>query len=305
MRLFLRRLQKGIVIVPRRASNIQNILLGIITLLCLSSCSNKVSIQEVKHLDRDHFKVSTSNMMLLYDVKGGGFSSIIDPNGKDWISFAMKPWDEYPASASSSFRGMPNFVFGSESSGAGHPGHDQCRSEIISSNSIRTSSVSGKWEWQWIFNDDYVIVDILSIDPHQPYWFLYEGTPGGVFDPANQFFGTSKTPKPNRSLNDYFKGDKLFDTFQWAYFGHDKSEYVLLFLQIDEDNLSDTFSYLGSTEKGVQSSDGMVVFGFGREDGAKPVLTEKNSFIIKLISIKGIDDIGQHIRSIAQELLQG
>ena len=303
MRLFLRRLQKGTTKLPLPRNRTCILYIAITSLLWLSACGGQIKIEEVRHLNRDHFQVSTPEMTLLYDRKGGGFSSIIDPDGNDWVNFGMEPWDEYPASAGSSFRGLPNFVYGSEASGAGHPGHDQCLSQLESSNSILTSSLNDEWKWLWSFREGVAKVDILATDPNHPYWFLYEGTPGGVFEPESQFFGTSRSPHPNRTPFDYFNGDKLFDEIQWAYFGYDKSEYVLLILQITEDEHSDTFSYLGNTPQGVNSSDGMVVFGFGRGDGAKPLMTEKNSFIFKFVSIDGIDDIGQYISAEAEGLL--
>jgi len=46
------------------------------------------------------------------------------------------------------------------------------------------------------------------------------------------------------------------------------------------DTLEDVFAYLGNSKEGVNSTDGMTVFGFGRDTNSKPKLTGKNSFII-------------------------
>jgi hypothetical protein len=51
-------------------------------------------------------------------------------------------------------------------------------------------------------------------------------------------------------------------------------------LQLERDDLSDTFSYLGNTDRGINSDDGMVVFGFGRAEGARPQINSPQTFII-------------------------
>lgn len=250
----------------------------------------EIKITEGTYEGADHFIITTPSATYYYDQAGGGFSRLIDRAGNDWISFRCEPWDEYPASAASAFRGLPNFVFGSEDSGAGHPGHERCRSEQISDRSIRTTSKSGRWQWEWTFHDDYAEVTMLKTDPDHPYWFLYEGTPGGSFDPANQFWGTNNGG-PTTETPDYYNGTRVFDSWQWAYFGHQDAAQVLVLAQQQEDDLSDSYSYLGNTEAGIRSPDGMVVFGFGRAEGAKPLLHEKHTFYVGLLDKSG--EMGQ------------
>ncbi|MGB3587589.1 MAG: hypothetical protein WBA23_13665, partial [Tunicatimonas sp.] len=98
--------------------------------ICLSSCTS-VSIEEAMYEDRTHFVVKTTSATYWYDQAGGGLSRLIDSEGNDWVNFKKDPLNEYPASAAAGFRGIPNFVFQSDDSGAGHPGFDQCRSEVV------------------------------------------------------------------------------------------------------------------------------------------------------------------------------
>ncbi|MCR9098324.1 MAG: hypothetical protein NXI25_00130 [bacterium] len=240
---------------------------------------NGIRITEGYYQGKPHFIVHTPGAIYYYDKAGGGFSRLIDPEGKDWISFRPQPWGEYPASAASAFRGIPNLVYGAAEAGAGHPGHEQCNSEQTGPNKIRTTSGSGAWEWEWIFEPTYARLDILRVNPDAPYWFLYEGTPGGVFDPQRQFTGTDKGG-PLHVTPDFYKGDKMFGHWQWAYFGHDDCETMLFIAQAEQDTLTDTFSYLGNSEAGLSSTDGMTVFGFGRADGARPLLTKINTFYL-------------------------
>ncbi len=252
-----------------------------------------VSIEEGIYQNRPHFIVLTPSAIYYYDRSGGGFSRLIDRDGIDWIDFKMQPWGEYPAAAASAFRGVPNFVHGSANAGAGHPGHDQCVSRVASENEIITESLSGSWRWRWRFYPEYASVETLTVDPDHPYWFLYEGVPGGRFDPGRQYFGANSMDAPADNEWDYYAGDKLFAHFNWAYFGHENLDRILFVKQLRDDQASDTFSYLGNSERGIDSNDGMVVFGFGRADGAKPLLTDPNTFYLGLLE-QGVSDADDH-----------
>lgn len=247
--------------------------------------SINLSMMEGKYENRPHFIVKTPSAIYYYDQAGGGLSRMLDLAGRDWIDFKMNPWGEYPAAAASAFRGIPNFVFGSDDGGAGHPGHDQCISGKIGENAILTTSKSGKWQWKWTFFETYAKVEMLKVDPAYAYWFLYEGKPGGKFDPPNQYFGTNLSGPHNEQL-DYYKGNKRFEQWQWAYFGHQDVDQVMFIAQEIPDEHSDTFSYLGNTKSGINAPDGMVVFGFGRASGAKPLMRTPNTFYVGFIQGK-------------------
>jgi hypothetical protein len=57
---------------------------------------------------------------------------------------------------------------------------------------------------------------------------------------------------------------------------------TIFMIQEKEDELKDMICFLGNTEAGLDSPDGMTVFGFGREEGATPLLKGKQKFIIGL-----------------------
>jgi hypothetical protein len=236
-----------------------------------------VAITEASYEGRSHFVITTPAATYYYDVAGGGLSRLIDREGKDWIAFKMNPWDTYPASAASSYRGIPNLVYRSDEGGAGHPGHDQCSSEVIDDNVIRSVSKSGKWQWTWTFYEQFAKVSIDRIDPDHPYWFLYEGTPGGKFDPGRMYFGLD-SDGPIYARPDLVKGTQLGGYWQWVYFGHRDVKRVLCLAQLTADDRKDMLSYMGATAEGNASADGMVVFGFGREEGAQPLLDKTNLF---------------------------
>lgn len=239
-----------------------------------------IEIVEGTYENRPHYIIYTKKATYYFDKAGGGFSRIIDTYGNDWISYKTEPWNEYPASAASAFRGLPNLVFASETDGgAGHPGHDKCVSEVSAPNSIKTLSKSGAWEWQWTFYDDHAVLNIVKTKKNTPYWFLYEGTPGGTYEPEASLFGTSVSG-PHAEIPDFYKNQGWFGQFDWAYFGKKGSETHFYVANLADDNLTDLMSYLGNTEKGALSEDGMTVFGFGRGKNTKPLMTGKNSFLI-------------------------
>lgn len=241
--------------------------------------SEAIQIRDTTYEGRPHFVVNTPSATYYFDKAGGGFSRLIDPEGRDWIGFKMEPWGEYPPGAASAFRGLPNAVYKSEDGGAGHPGHDLCESQTLSGNTILTSSHSGLWQWRWTFYADHARLEMLRTNPDHPYWFLYEGPVGGHFVPQKSYFGTDQGG-PDTGQFDFFQGQSIYGEWQWAYFGQLDQERVLYLLQETPDTLQDTFGYLGNTEKGIESPDGMVVFGFGRAEGAQPLMHRRQAFRI-------------------------
>lgn len=244
----------------------------------LPACSPPVSTEEISYEGRPHLLVKTRALDYYYDIRGGGFSRILDSQGADWIGFKMEPWGAYPASAASSFRGLPNLVFQGEDDGAGHPGHDQCHS-WVDEGRIITESLSGKWKWSWEFHDRHAVLEIQKTDPDRSYWFLYEGTPGGSYNPGESYFGSDQGG-PYPASHDYYKGEILWDQFQWMYMGTEHSQGVFFLVQPSGDTLGDMISFLGNTESGMASPDGMTVFGFGRGKEANPLLQTPQRFII-------------------------
>jgi hypothetical protein len=160
---------------------------------------------------------------------------------------------------------------------------------------IKTVSNSGMWEWTWTFYSDYARLVMEKTDPFHGYWFLYEGTPGGIYSPHSQYWGTDKGG-PNRNIPDYFFNNAEYDNWQWIYFGEESVERVFYILHEQADQLTDTFSYLGNTSEGVISPDGMVVFGFGRDKGAKPLFQDKGQTFLIGFEEMGIATVEDHDR---------
>jgi hypothetical protein len=261
-----------------------------------------VAIHDDRYQQRDHFVIETRRATYWLDKNSGGLSRLIDRDGHDWIAFKKEPWDQYPASAAGAYRGLPNLLFGKDESGFGHPGWDRASSEQVDESTIVSTSISGKWKLRWQFSAEDVRLTVEKADGDLPYWFLYEGPIAGRWSPANQYFAANTT-KPINQPRDYFKGDKLFDSWRWVYFGDKNSPRVMFLIHEQQDDALDTFSHLGNSPAGLESPDGMVVFGFGRgPKGIKPLLSDKNSFRIGLLEQTGIEMIDYE--SISKQLNQ-
>ena len=69
-----------------------------------------------------------------------------------------------------------------------------------------------------------------------------------------------------------------------------------------DDKFADTFSFLGNSKSGLESDDGMIVFGFGRgSKGIEPLMTGVNSFRIGFIEQSG--ETPEDYDSIKQKLV--
>lgn len=237
-------------------------------------------ITVVQHLGRQHFRIKTKTAIYLYDPVAGGFSSIMDKRDNDWISYKDDSSPEYPAAAGSSYRGLPNLVFGGEDDGVGHPGFKGCESRIVRRNEIHTVSLSGEWAWTWTFYQKTARLEIIKAPSDRNYWFLYEGPVGGAYNPRSTFWATDLTA-PSTVIHDHFRENAYRGQHRYFYFGEQNSPYVFFMAQANPDTHADHISYLGNEEIGAADSpDGMLVAGFGRTEQATPLLSGTNTFFI-------------------------
>ncbi len=135
---------------------------------------------------QEAFVIQTPLATFIYHKEGGGFSHLIDVDGNDWIGYA--PGDG-PAGE---YRGIPNMVFRGSEGGFFHPGHTGSKgssTQVVVADphlvSLVTTSCDGCWQVRWDLFAAFARMRVLRVNGADPgYWFLYEGTPGGSFDPA-------------------------------------------------------------------------------------------------------------------------
>jgi hypothetical protein len=255
------------------------------TLFCVFLIKNllaqSVKIEDIQYLERPHFKITTPSVIYYFDKAGGGFSSMIDKDGLDWIAYKKEAAvATYPPSAAGQFRGIPNAVFGNDDGGCGHPGFDKTISEKTADNVIFTKSKSGKWAWTWTFYKDYAVWNVTQTDPDYAYWLLYEGTIAGSWhNLADKYWGSDKTRLG--AVNDFYKNQSYFGLHNWVFFGDKKVQRTLYIVQKNPDDIEDMVGFLGDKEEGMNASkDGMIVAGLGRDKKGKPAMKNPNTFII-------------------------
>ncbi len=259
-----------------------------------------VDITEDVYAGVPHFIIKTKKATYYLDKAGGGLSRMIDAYGNDWISFKRYPWDTYPESAAASFRGIPNLVFRSDDKGAGHPGYDKCYSFQTDESTILTISKNGLWQWRWHFTQHYATVTIEKTDPNNRYWFLYEGPIAGEFRPDMQYWGTN-LGGPRRDMSDYSQQSMIYANWQWIYFGDSRVKQVLFIAMQQPDRQIDAMGILGNSNNGINSNDGMVVFGFGRQSDPRPLMSDPhNTFFIGFLKGKVKNESGHN--SVAKEI---
>jgi len=149
--------------------------------------------------DLDCFKVETPTATYLYGKKGAGFASILDPDGRDWISY--HPGDK----AAGEYRGLPKcgqptkffhagYGFGS------YKTDDPFTSRIVDLEPdhvrIASKTKSGTCACTWDFYKTSAMFTLERIDLPK-YWFLYEGTPGGELMPS--FWTSRACTRPSSS----------------------------------------------------------------------------------------------------------
>ena len=120
-------------------------------------------------------RISNDSGTFFYDKDGGGFSSLLDTDGNDWIS-----WNA-ATGAAGEFRGVPNLVF---PGGLMHPGLGGVATTIVDSGplvaTLRSTSLDGQWTTEWRIGPERA--ELTVVEAPGDYWFLYEGTPGGSLE---------------------------------------------------------------------------------------------------------------------------
>jgi len=247
------------------------------------------TIRATSHLGRPHHEIHAMGAIWLYDDAGGGFSSLIDGEGRDWIGFKPEPLADFPAAAAAGYRGLGNLVHGGEDSGVGHPGFDLCETVFEAPATLRTRSLSGRWEFTWTFHPDRLEFTMIRADPDRDWWFLYEGNPGGRFAPEKHLWGTvDAIPRAERpSIS-----DQLREPLRRVWFGHHDSPWRLILEHVTERPEIANLWWMGAEARGQwrESSDGMLVFGFGRGQGADgPLLRGPQRIIIRFVPAPASD----------------
>jgi hypothetical protein len=204
----------------------------------------------IEYRGQESFKIETQNATYYYHKQGAGFASIIDKDSNDWIGYRPGggPAGEY--------RGIPNMGY---PEGYCHPGKTVSNSRIISQGPLKVSILSesndGKMQCVWDIFPTYARLTVRKM--RKPYWFLYEGTPGGKLDEDSDYCirpgqpGGIKTPAKVKWDGDLSAPGR---SGEWVCFG-DGDRAIYLVHHEDDEAIDSYWPMRGE----------MTVFGFGRQ----------------------------------------
>jgi hypothetical protein len=241
-----------------------------VTITDIEPSSHVVAAQTVGHEGQESFQIDTPGAVYYYHQQGAGFASIKDRDGRDWLSYNP---GEGPVSKSGSggkYRGLPNMV---HPEGYFHPGNDHCTSRLLAAGPVKATILSesedGKWACRWDIFPFYARLTVLKAD--HPYWFLYEGTPGGKLDEDGDYCVRNDGTKTLASVR--WEGDIAArgDTAEWLYFGDSTLRRILYLIHEEDDGEVDSYWPMNHE---------MTVFGFGRKDVNKYMTQVPAHFIV-------------------------
>ena len=194
---------------------------------------------------QDSVHVSSLEGDWYYHKQGAGFSSLVDSDGNDWISYSQA------AGAEGEYRGIPNLVY---PEGHFHPGATTATSVVTREGPLRASiesSTADGWAVAWDIYPQYAKLTVTEAPGD--YWFLYEGTPGGSLDPNSDIVVRSNGIE--QLAADSWTAD--LDGEEWVYFGDPVVDRSLYVINHQADSAVDSY-------RPMQGA--MTVFGFGRAE---------------------------------------
>lgn len=238
------------------------------------SGTDRVVVSNGNDQGQSTFRIETDNADYHYQKDAGGFSSLDDVDGNDWIDFNSG------SGASGEFRGIPNMVFTLNDPDASffHPGFTNSTSQLNADGPVRatitSTSSDGLWRVRWSFFPTFALMTVLKAE--HGYWFLYEGTPGGVLEPNVDFVVRPTTSGITQTLASVQWSGDLYQE-EWAYFADPNVGSVgraLYVAQTSDDTLLDSYRAMDGA---------MTVFGFGRQGVAGLLTGTQRSFVIGLM----------------------
>jgi regulation of enolase protein 1 (concanavalin A-like superfamily) len=191
------------------------------------------------------FDLADDSAWYFHTTAGGGFSSIVDSAGRDWIN-----WNS-AAGSQGDFRGFPNAA--KPPVKYFHPGRPgTTTTTVLHEGPLRITfeSRANDNSWQAVWHMYPTHVDLEMRRTSTDYWVLYEGTPGGALDSGDFIRRSDGVQVP---FNGTFDADLPGE--EWMY-AADPAAGGSFFLAQHEDD--------GSVDSYKQLDGRMAVLGLGR-----------------------------------------
>lgn len=249
---------------------------------------NKVQIDSVSdYMGQPSYIIKNNTATLYYHKEGGGFASLIDTMGNDWISYNQSE------GSGGSFRGIPNIR------PAGfHPGksiNEKISTSVVNHGplkvTIQSKRVDDSWVIQWDVYPDKMKMT-LDGKSQEPFWILYEGTPGGKLEPNKDRWFRSDGEKGVAAED--WRLDLPYP--EWVAFIEEKNEIALFLLNQNDDDCLDQYWPM---------EENMTVFGFGRgkNPNQRTVATMKKLPAVMTMALVHANKVSQ-FRDIASDWIQ-
>ncbi len=201
---------------------------------------------EQDHRGKKGIEITTPTATWTYHTEGGGFCSLLDRDGADWVG-------HWPAGGSAGqYRGFPNL------GEAFHPGLPEAddgtpsRSTLVAWGPVRTviesETIDGRFRCRWTILPTHATQHLLVAKA--PYWWLYEGTPGGRLDQDRDVhvLGDGSVRRNSERWDGKVPNG-------WLYFRSQRNGRCLVLAKHQEDDAPDQYWPMDHQ---------MTVFGFGR-----------------------------------------
>lgn len=218
---------------------------------------------DVPHQGQASYRIETPAATYLYHKQGAGFASLYDPEGNDWLSY--RPY----GGSDGRYRGIPNLAHPENHF---HPGGENCQSTLASAGPLKvhiaSQSVDGKWACTWDILPDHACLTVLKVD--HPYWFLYEGTPGGRLDEKEDYCLRSDGVRLPLGAS----WEMPLPAPEWVCFGTANTRRALLLVNHEGDTHIDSYWPMEHN---------MTVFGFGRNGLKKHMTLTPARFTVRFV----------------------
>ncbi len=237
----------------------------------------------VQDAGQESIRVETGEGTYFYHKDGGGFSSLDDAQGNDWINHSTATGSE------GLYRGIPNMVHPNDG-GYFHPGPGSIVSDLTAQGPLKTTIFSKTpddlWEVKWEIYAQYAQMTVLKADAN--YWFLYEGTPGGDLDFDADLVVRSDGTETTASES--WTG--AVEPEEWLFFADPNIGRSLYLVHHENDDLVDSYWLMNNL---------MTVLGFGRDANARH-LSGSHHFTMGLTDNVDHAAVGQQVNNAYQPL---
>lgn len=231
------------------------------------------------------FIITTEHATYYLEKSGGGLSSMLDSDGKDWIGFNNRKGSGWQGE----YRGFPNAIHQQDGNyfhamnSKTDPSNGTVTKQTPAHVQIEFVSENGNWIGVWDFYATHCNFTMRQVSPNYVYWIQYEGVAAGTMDDTDYWLSSADAePMPitqNRS------GDLPYP--EWMAFGDNQSPRVLFMLNHTDDSHPDNYEHRPD----------MTVFAFGRAQKNK-FLTTPATFSIGFIESTSYSQIQHNIRQV-------